>query len=139
MNIVPKMSGRRGKVLRLEITSMVDVIFLLLIYFLLATSHTPPESDLSPALQAERVSGGKAADFAPQVIEVSIFDGEPGFKLGNQILRNREALIAVLRELPTEGGLFVRGANRATVGWAVTAIQAARDEGFEKVTYVPGE
>lgn len=121
----------------LQITPMIDVIFLLLIYFLLSTSYSPPESELAPALQSERVDGGRAADLQPQIVEVSMFDGRPGFRLAGRVFRSKEALGEVLAELPKEGGVFIEGADTVSVRWATAAIQAGRDAGFEKVTYVP--
>jgi len=121
----------------LQITPMIDVIFLLLIYFLLSTSYSPPEAELVPSLQSQRVESGSAADLQPQIIEVDIFQGEPGFRIGGRILRTKEDLRALLEELPSEGGVFIEGADRVTVRWAAAAIQASRDAGFEKVTYVP--
>jgi len=121
----------------LQITPMIDVIFLLLIYFLLSTSYSPPESELVPSLQSQRVESGSAADLQPQIVEVDIFQGAPGFRIGGRVLRSKDELRAVLEELPSEGGVFIEGADRVTVRWAAAAIQASRDAGFEKVTYVP--
>lgn len=129
---------KRGRIPSpLQITAMIDVVFLLLIYFLLSTSYSPPESELVPALQTEQVEGGRAADLEPQVVRVDVFAGEPGFRIGERVLRSRDALREVLADLPKEGGVFIEGADRVSVRWATAAIQASRDAGFEKVTYVP--
>ena len=117
---------------------MVDVIFLLLIYFLLTTSYTPPEARLTPALQAERVSGGAAADLQPQVIHVEFADGAPAFRLGERLFRSRQQLQDVLQRLPKEAGVFVRGDGAVPVRFAVAALQASYNAGFTRVTYVPG-
>ena len=133
-----KPATRRGRLMSpLQITPMIDVVFLLLIYFLLSTSYNPPEAELVPALQTEQVEGGSAADLQPQIVRVDIFGDQPGFRLGERILRSRDELRAVLEQLPTEGGVFIEGTDRVTVRWATAAIQAGRDAGFDKVTYVP--
>lgn len=118
---------------------MIDVIFLLLIYFLLSTTYTPPESQLTPALQAEKVSGGRSADLQPQVVEVGLFDGAPGFRIGQHIVRDRAELTDLLARLPTDAGVFVKASDRVSARWAIAAIQACRDAEFLKVTYVPAE
>lgn len=138
MNFTSARTRRRRWIARLEITSMVDVIFLLLIYFLLSTTYDPPESQLDQALQAQQVAGGRAADLQPQVVEVGLFDGVPGFLLGSTIYRDREGLRAALEQLPKEAGVFVRGAPQVTTVWAVDAMQACHDAGFILITYVPG-
>jgi biopolymer transport protein ExbD len=123
----------------LQITSMVDVIFLLLIYFLLSSSYAPPESLLTPALTAQQAGGGRAADLQPQVVEVSVIGGAPGYRIGERTVRDPAELVAILQRLPKDGGVFVKGSDRVATEWAVRAIQAGRDAGFVKVTYVPAE
>lgn len=140
MNMLPQADRRRRRsLLRSELTPMIDVIFLLLIYFFMTTTRTPPESELIPALQAQRVEGGGAADFQPQVVDVLMLNDAPAYRIGGRTLRSRGDLDAVLSELPQEGGLFIRGAGDAPTGWAAGAIQSGRDAGFLAVTYVPGE
>ncbi len=124
---------------RLEITSLIDVIFLLLIFFLVSARQQPPESELAPALQAERVQGGRSADLQPQIVEATLIDNQPGFRLGQNVVRERESLVVLLADLPKEDGVFVRASNLITTEWAIAALQACEDAGFDKVTYVPAE
>lgn len=138
MEFTSKAKRRSRLIGGLQLTSMVDVIFLLLIYFLLTTSYTPPEARLTPALQAERVSGGAAADLEPQVIHVEQIEGRPGYRLGERVFRSAASLTNVLEQLPTDAGVFVRGANDVPVEFGIDALQAAYDAGFLRVTYVPG-
>ncbi|TVQ77962.1 MAG: biopolymer transporter ExbD [Phycisphaeraceae bacterium] len=138
MNFVPKEKRRmRSRLLRMEMTPMIDVIFLLLIYFFLTSSYTPPESSLTPALQAERISSGAGADFQPQIVEVALVNGRPVFRLLDQVFSTQEQLQTALSALPKEPGVFIRGSGVSVAGHAVSALQAARDAGFERVTYVP--
>jgi biopolymer transport protein ExbD len=121
---------------RLQFTSMIDIIFLLLIFFMATTTLAPPEAQLASALQAQR-EGGRAADLEPQVIDVMLLDGDAIYRFGERVLRSQEDLTALLREMPKEGGVFVRVADDVRVGWAAAALQASKDAGFTKVTYVP--
>jgi biopolymer transport protein ExbD len=122
---------------RLPMTPMIDVVFLLLIYFLVTATLTPSESQLSAALQAEQTSSGWLADLQPQVVRVELIDGRPGYRIGSRVLTSKEDLTALLANLPTEGGVFIRVANDVPVSAAAAAIQAAKDAGFTKVSYVP--
>ena len=51
-------------------------------------------------------------------------------------MRDKAALVSVLRELPKEGGAFLRVGGEAPVWAAASAWQACRDAGFQKVSYV---
>ena len=44
---------------------MIDVTFLLLIYFIITTVFSAPEDQLTPALQLEQGTSSAAHDFEP--------------------------------------------------------------------------
>ncbi|MCP4797295.1 MAG: biopolymer transporter ExbD [Phycisphaeraceae bacterium] len=137
MRIVPRhhQSDRR---MALSLSSMIDVVFLLLAYFLITTVVTQREDRLTPNLQLERdASGGETQDFEPQVVEVLVIDSSVVFRIGGRDFTERTALIAALEELPKDPGLFIRVTDGPSVGDAAMAIQCGRDAGFEEVTYVP--
>lgn len=124
-----------GQIGRLQLASMIDVVFLLLIYFMLTTTLEPPESELTPALSSERP--GQPTALQPQSIEHERVGDTDAFRLGERVLTDQRSLTAVLAELPTEAGVIVRAPDTVRVEWAAAAVQAARDAGFDKVTYVP--
>lgn len=128
---------RRNNPLRADLTAMIDVIFQLLIFFLVSATYAPPEGHLELALRAEHQEAGAAADLVPQLLEVQRRGDESIFLLGQVEVRDQDALMVLLESLPKQGGLFVRAQDTATVEGAIAALQAARDAGFEKVTYVP--
>lgn len=117
---------------------MIDVTFLLLIYFMVTTVLAKQEDRLSPTLQTEREKPtGEQSDFQPQIIKVMNVDGEPVYRLGPRLLREVRELREALAGLPKAAGVFVHVHDNVSVGFAVAAIQAARDAGFDQVTYVP--
>ena len=125
---------------RLPMTPMIDVVFMLLIYFLLSTTLANPESDLATALRAQEESGASSAsDFQPQVVEVVMDRGSVLYRLGARELRATEPLRDLLATLPKEPGVFVRVSGNVPVGAAAAGIQAAKDAGFVRVSYVPAE
>jgi biopolymer transport protein ExbD len=124
----------------LNLASMIDVTFLLLIYFLLTTVLATPEDRLSPMLQVQReAAAGSLADFQPQIIDVRIVDGAPAYSIGGRVTRDRHGLEEILGPLPKSAGVFVQVADQVPVGYAIAAIQVARDVGFDQVTYVPAK
>ncbi|TVQ30589.1 MAG: biopolymer transporter ExbD [Phycisphaeraceae bacterium] len=137
-----KFSPPRSKFMRVtarvHITGMIDVIFLLLIFFMTTTTLAVPESQLSSALQTQ-YDAGSAADFQPIIVEAGVVMDSPAYRLGERIIRDPLELVRVLRELPREQGVFFRVESGVSVDWIASGIQACRDAGFTKVTYVPAQ
>ena len=76
MRIRVRPSRRRPKRITLNLASMIDVTFLLLIYFMVTTVLVDKEDHLSPTLQTQRdAATGEASDFQPQIVEVLMLDG----------------------------------------------------------------
>ncbi len=124
----------------LNLASMIDVTFLLLLYFLVTTVLARPEDRLSSSLQTRSESAaGPTSDFQPQIVDVLMLEGRPAFRLGPQVLRDKASLTSVLRPLPKSAGLFVHVFDDAPIGAVAAAFQAAKDSGFKQVTYVPEE
>ena len=116
---------------------MIDVTFLLLVYFIVTTVFTPPEHLLSPALKVEEGTSSQREEFEPQIVIVSIQGANPAYLIGEQVLRNREQFVTVISKLPREPGIIIRVEDTVPVGFAIAAIQESRNAGFERVTYVP--
>lgn len=121
----------------LNLSSMIDVTFLLLIYFIVTTVFTPSESMLSPALRLEEGAASQAQDFEPQIVTLEMQGMYPVYVLGGQVLSTRIEFANTISKLPIEPGLIIRVQNDVPVGFALTAVQEARNVGFERVTYVP--
>ena len=136
--VANKLERAGAKRALLPMTPLIDVVFLLLIYFMVTSSITPSESRLSSALQTESKSG-RAADLQPQVVLVDVVDGAAVFIMGGRVMRTKRELTELLVQLPKESGVFVKVEGRATVRATAAALQACKDAGFAKVTYVPAQ
>lgn len=137
MNFRPQQTGVRNRI-QLNLASMIDVVFLLLIFFLFSSVITPSESQLTPNIQTQSAnSASRSTDFAPQVVSVDVVDGQPAYLIGSRIIKDRGELLTLLRDLPHELGVFVKVDDTVPIGFAVGALQCCRDAGFDKVTYVP--
>jgi len=138
MRIRVRPSRRRIDRITLNLASMIDVTFLLLIYFMITMVISAQEDHLSPTLQTQSESGSAdLSDFQPQIIEVMRLGESPGYRLGSRVFRRREELADALAPLPKSVGVFIRVFDGVPVGYAVAAVQVARDTGFDQVTYVP--
>lgn len=137
MKFKPRRSSQIDKV-TLNVPSLIDVVFLLLTFFLFSSVISAGEAQLVPAIHSKSTgNAAPAIDFTPQVVFVEVRDGHSVYRVGSRVLTSRADLLEVLRELPHELGVFVRVEDATSVAFAVGAIQCCYDAGFEKVTYVP--
>jgi biopolymer transport protein ExbD len=131
-------SRRHGSKIELQMTSMIDVVFLLLIFFMVTSSFHSAERELDPAIKLQRAAASKASDLAPTVVD--LIRGEAGFvyRLGSRELQSAPELIEVLRQLENKrDGAIVRVSDEAPFDMAATAIQSCKSAGFVLVSYVP--
>jgi len=137
-----KLTSRGGSKLEMQMTSMIDVVFLLLIFFMVTSSFQKTERELDPAVKVERRAAARAAqDLAPAIVEiVRGGGGEFVFKLGGRETASPVELTEVLSRFENKaGGAFVRVADAAPFQMAAAAIQACKDARFTSVSYVPQE
>ena len=137
MHFASKKEKHRLNRAAVNLSSMIDVTFLLLVYFIITTVFTTPEDLLTPALKVEDGASLTQQDLEPQIIQIELVDQIPAYTIGGHVCRDRVALAEVLLNLPTEPGLIIKVGSDIPIGFAVAAIQIARDSNFEKVTYVP--
>lgn len=130
-------SRRRIDRVTINLASMIDVSFLLLFYFMVATMLEDRETRLSTGLQTQSGGSGSVGDFQTQNIEVRVVDSVPAYVIGTHVCRDRAQLTAALEPLPKTAGAFVKVSDDVNVGFAVAAVQIAHDVGFDQVTYVP--
>jgi len=128
--------GRATKIGALPLTSMIDVVFLLLIFFLVTSNFAQQERELPSALQTDG-GGVRASDLQPQIIEIRLLEGSPIFVMGERAVRTRADLQTLLSQLPKEPGVAVKSAPEVPISAVAAALQAARDAGFTKRSYVP--
>jgi biopolymer transport protein ExbD len=132
-------SGKHGGSLELNMTPMIDCVFLLLIFFMTTASFVETERELNPAIKVQRASAKAAGDFQPAVIDV--VKGSGGrfvYRLGGREIGTQQELTQVLKQFDNKvQGAFVRVSDDAIFDLPAAAIQAAKDAGFPFVSYVP--
>ncbi len=125
--------------IELSMTSMIDVVFLLLIFFLVTTTFISPERQLPAAIKTQDKQSNKSQSLLePAVIDIVERDGQIQFKLGAVETTEINELDPVLESFENKSdGAFVRVADRVPFEKAAQAISACRTHGFEKVAYLP--
>jgi len=118
---------------------MIDVVFLLLIFFMVTSAFQKAERELDPGIKVNKPSSTQASSRVEPAI-VDLVRGERGYvyKLGGREFKSPNELAGVLRKLENKGdGAFVRTEDGAPFDMAATAIQTCKDAGFVRVNYVP--
>ena len=135
-------SGRHGSKIELQMTSMIDCVFLLLIFFIVTSSFHKTERELDPAIKVQKTSAAQAAsDLAPAIVDIT--RGSAGsfiYKVGGREMTSAQELTEVLRQFENKlEGAFVRVEDDAPFQMAADAIQASKNARFSLVFYVPLE
>lgn len=116
-------------------TSMIDATFLLLAYFIFTAAVGTHEAQLMADVTAARVGRGASA-LSQQVVDVESDGVGALFRIGSREVRGREALAAILKQLPRDLGVVIRVHSGPDVAAVAAAMQAAHDAGFARVSYV---
>jgi biopolymer transport protein ExbD len=136
-----KLSNRksRGSLPELLLTSMIDVVFLLLIFFMTTTSWFQTERHLDSVIRVQQKSArAAAADLQPAIVDVLRSGDRFVFRIGVRDIESTEELTDVLRQFENkEDGAFVRVADDAPFAMAAAAVQACKSANFVPVSYVP--
>ena len=120
-------------------TSMIDVVFLLLIFFLVTTTFIRPEKQLTSAIKVnEQDSSQRQSDLEPAIVDVLLVGGNVIFQLGTISTSEVEELRSTLESFENKAdGAFVRVADAVAFDHAAKAIGVCRAAGFSTVSYIP--
>jgi len=138
-----KLSSRKiehGKKIELSMTSMIDVVFLLLIFFVTTASYIKTERELKSAIKVDKNAPPQKVDYEPAIIEVVQAGGGFVYRVGGRDITSVEELTDVLTKFPSAvkfDGAFVRVADEAPFDMAAHAISACKEAKFLSVSYVP--
>lgn len=136
-----KLSSRKleqGRKITLSMTSMIDVVFLLLIFFMTTASFVKTERDLDSAIKVNEKSSSEASDLEPAIVEIVPGESDFVYRIGGRELMSEEELEDVLRGFANKlDGAFVQVSDEAPFRMAAAAIQACKNADFQAVSYVP--
>ena len=120
-------------------TSMIDVVFLLLIFFLVTTTFVRPERQLSAAIKSsQQTSAQNQSLLEPALVDVRKPGAQVVYQMGavsTTDLKEIERMLK-LHENKTDGA-FVRVGDGVPFESAAQVIAACKVSGFESVAYVP--
>jgi biopolymer transport protein ExbD len=136
-----RLTNRRtqhGEKIELSMTSMIDVVFLLLIFFMTTASFVKTERQLDSNIKNQDSSSSSASDLEPAIVDIVSSGGRFVFRVGAREIRDAEELTGILRQFPSKlDGAYVKVSDEAPFGMVAAAIQSCKDADFTTVTYVP--
>lgn len=129
---------RHGEKIELSMTSMIDVVFLLLIFFMTTASFVKTERQLDTNIKNQDSSSSAASDMEPAIVEIVNDGGQFAYRVGARDVRTAAELTRILRQFPNKlDGAYVKANNDAPFHVTAAAIQSCKDADFAAVTYVP--
>lgn len=144
---LPHHGGRSS--IELSLTPMIDVVFLLLVFFLWTSSFEEPEFDL-PSAVAEPPSGLRDPNQAPPppeafdeiVITVQAVAGGVGLTLNGSEVPDVETLRGRLAEIVALGvqpPVIIDPEPKTPIGLAIDVYDVAREAGLDQVLFAASE
>lgn len=136
-----KLSNRQLDPRRLDLsmTSMIDVVFLLLIFFLVTTTFIQPEKEIAANIQVNEQEASTDSSLTdPAIVDVLMNGDSVLFRIGavrTNDLREVERILSAFDD--KSKGAFVRVAGSVPYEAAAQAIGACKAAGFPSVSYLP--
>ncbi|HFC53470.1 MAG TPA: biopolymer transporter ExbD [Gammaproteobacteria bacterium] len=132
MNLRP---NRSSEEVEINLTPLIDVVFLLLIFFMVSTTFTR-ESEVSVDLPE---ASGEALEVKPQVVEISI-DAQGHYFINRQGVINTQlsTLKRAIRKAAagsSEPQLIISADRKTPHEFVVRAMDAARQLNFTHLTF----
>jgi biopolymer transport protein ExbD len=128
--------NRRTPQIQLATPGMIDIVFLLLIFFLVNTSFRPIERQL----ESQVVDPAATSNLPSEPVVIRIQAGSTGFEfqVGGRKMSNRTELTQWLAQWPDRQTQVMLVAPGATpVELTILTLNDIRQLGYSKVSYVP--
>jgi biopolymer transport protein ExbD len=139
----------RPKGVELQLTPMIDCVFLLMIYFLWSSSFAVAEKLMPSALSAARGSGPGApsvpppeADFEDLVVRIRWTASGPAWEVNgapSPSLGELRVLLTTLARIKRDAPVILHPDPDVSLGDVIDVLDASRLAGFEKVQFAASE
>ncbi len=138
----------RREPLEIKMTPMIDVVFLLLVFFVWTASFQVVEyllpSELSTLLgnQAALEEPPPEADFEDVVIRIHWTDDQPGWTINDQqadSLAQLHQRLQAIAQVKQDAPVILHPDQEVPLGDVINVFDLSRLVGFEKIQFVAGE
>ena len=137
---------RSKESMELQMTPMIDVVFLLLVFFVWTSSFELPEYDLPSSLAETPAAGSDLNEqdsdpieaFDEIVVKLVVQEATTYIQLNGKRLADYQELqqkLAAIIDLGVQPPVIVDPADRVTMADAIAAYDAARNAGADRVLF----
>lgn len=134
----------------LQLTPMIDCVFLLMVYFIWSSSFTITEQMLPSQLSLETPAGAGASDLPPPpeadfeevVVRILWQDGQPAWTVNDTPVESLPALHRLLGQIASikrDAPVVLHPDPAAPLGQVIGVFDLSRMVGFEKVRFAATE
>lgn len=131
--------SRRAREVTLDLTPLIDIVFLLLIFFLVTTTFTRKETEIPDMIPVNLPTGvsGTKADQGEWITLTVTAEGQVRINDG-ELLQADEVIIKLkeIQKNDPEAIVMLRGDQGATHGEIVKVLDVIKGSGFQKVNMV---
>jgi len=143
-------ANHNSRAIELQMTPLIDVVFLLLVFFLWTSSFERPEADLSSALvlpPLAEITGGSDAppplydEITIRLVQVAGREAAE-IRMNDQVIADRAALADRLRQITALGAqpaVVVHPDAEVSMGVAIAVYDAVRAAGIDEVLFAVQE
>jgi len=119
---------------------MIDVVFLLLVFFLTTTTFVQPKQDLNTAISSRpAVADNSESIVEPAIVSLSRTGDQTDYRFGAVSTSDPERIAGMLRTFSDKSqGAFVEVGDGVPFGEAANMISICRAAGFSPVTWLAG-
>ncbi len=129
-----------GSAMKLSTASMIDVVFLLLIFFLVTTSFRMPTQSLVTPIVSQSVSPDPTAtnNTEPVILAIASENGVLGYELGSVKTNDIREIQTVLETMESKTApMIVKVGDGIPFQSATSLIALCRSCGHESVAWLP--
>lgn len=126
----------RAQPLQLATAGMIDIVFLLLIFFLVNSSFQPTERQVESALTDPQAATADSVE-EPMIVEVQVAAGV-FYRVGGREFLQRDELYRWLQQWPAKSqSIIVKAPANCPIEVPIRLLNDCRRAGFERVAYLP--
>ena len=146
---LPDSSSRQGRELEIKLTPMIDVVFLLLVFFIWNAQLQKVEyvlpSQLSVAAgnqEAKSMEPLPEADFDDVVVRIRWLNEQPSWSINDNPVASLEQLqerLMIIREIKRDAPVILHPDKQVPLGHVIDVYDRSRSAGFDRIQFAASQ